>query len=81
MAHVDHPFPWSRVAVAYTFVYPDRRRRDPDNRLASGKPILDGVVAAGIIADDSDKVVASIAVLPPVVGDHREVRVTITRLD
>ena len=32
---------------------PDRRRRDWDNLLAATKPVLDGLVAANVIEDDS----------------------------
>lgn len=37
--------------VTLTYYFRDKRRRDPDNY--SGKLILDGLVSAGIIADDS----------------------------
>lgn len=43
------PITRARVTIRYDF--PDRRRRDPDNY--SGKMILDGLVKAGIIEDDS----------------------------
>lgn len=46
---VDRPFQRARVVIKYYF--PDRRRRDPDNY--SGKMILDGLVLAGVIEDDS----------------------------
>jgi crossover junction endodeoxyribonuclease RusA len=39
------------VTVSITYFFPDRRRRDPDNY--SGKMILDGLVRAGILKDDS----------------------------
>ena len=43
------PFEYADVTLRYSFK--DRRRRDPDNY--SGKMILDGLVGAGIIKDDS----------------------------
>ena len=43
------PIECARVTISYTFK--DGRRRDPDNY--SGKMILDGLVNAGILADDS----------------------------
>ncbi len=46
-------FPLQRAAVTLEYHFKDKRRRDPDNY--SGKMILDGLVAAGIIADDSFK--------------------------
>lgn len=45
----DQPLDKARVRIVYWF--PDRRRRDPDNY--SGKMLLDGLVGAGILADDS----------------------------
>lgn len=43
--------PFECAVVRITYYFPDRRRRDPDNY--SGKMLLDGLVAAGILADDS----------------------------
>lgn len=43
--------PLPRAVVILTYYFPDRRRRDPDNY--SGKMILDGLVRAKIIEDDS----------------------------
>ena len=43
--------PIPRAKVTLTYYFKDRRRRDPDNY--SGKMILDGLTAAGIIEDDS----------------------------
>lgn len=45
------PEPLSRATVTLLYHFKDKRRRDPDNY--SGKMILDGLTAAGIIADDS----------------------------
>lgn len=38
------------ATVRITYFFPDSRRRDPDNY--AGKMILDGLTAAGVIADD-----------------------------
>lgn len=43
--------PLPRALVRITYHFKDRRRRDPDNY--SGKFILDGLKAAGVIEDDS----------------------------
>lgn len=43
--------PVCRALVELKYYFPDRRRRDPDNY--SGKLILDGLVAARVIFDDS----------------------------
>lgn len=43
--------PMKKATVNIKYYFTDNRRRDPDNY--SGKMILDGLVRAGIIADDS----------------------------
>ena len=45
------PEPLRRAVVTLTYHFADKRRRDPDN--FSGKMLLDGLVRAGILADDS----------------------------
>ena len=40
-----------KAKVRLTYFFPDKRRRDPDNY--AGKVIMDGLVGAGIIKDDS----------------------------
>jgi len=42
-----------RAHITITWVAKDRRRRDIDNLFASMKAYIDGLVAAGLIADDS----------------------------
>jgi Holliday junction resolvase RusA-like endonuclease len=48
------------VRLVVTFHLPDRIRRDLDNLIASTKPLTDGLVAAGVMADDSVAVIESI---------------------
>lgn len=43
--------PLKRAVVRIVYHFRDNRRRDPDNY--SGKMLLDGLVRAGILADDS----------------------------
>lgn len=43
--------PIQRAKITLVYHFKDERRRDPDNY--SGKMLLDGLVKAGIIADDS----------------------------
>ena len=43
--------PIERAIVTLTYHFADKRRRDPDNY--AGKMILDGLVQAGILRDDS----------------------------
>jgi len=46
---------WARASVKIVFYHKDNRRRDEDNLIASMKPYIDGIVYAGLIADDSHK--------------------------
>ncbi|MFH1141265.1 MAG: hypothetical protein V1724_06330 [Chloroflexota bacterium] len=45
--------PFAQAHVTIRWEAKDRRRRDLDNLLASMKPALDGLVAAGVLEDDS----------------------------
>lgn len=45
------PDPLKRCRVHLHYMFPDKRRRDPDNY--SGKFILDGLVKARILEDDN----------------------------
>ncbi len=51
--------PYEKVVLVITWYEPDRRR-DPDNIMAGQKFILDGLVAAGTIPNDSQKYIAGI---------------------
>lgn len=45
--------PLGKVMVVVTFHFPDRRRRDPHNWVQHVlKPCVDGMVDAGVVADD-----------------------------
>ena len=44
---------WRFAEMTCKFYFRDRRRRDPDNLLASMKSAIDGFVDAGILTDDS----------------------------
>ena len=52
--------PSGRVAVSCTWVERDRRR-DPDNVEGGVKWLLDGIVRAGALKDDSQRYVASVS--------------------
>ena len=45
--------PYESCHITITFVAGDARRRDVDNCFSSMKSFIDGLVAAGLIADDS----------------------------
>lgn len=50
---------YEKVALIITWYEPDRRR-DPDNIMAGQKFILDGMVQAGTIPNDSQKYISGI---------------------
>lgn len=45
--------PVDKCEVRFTFIFGDRKRRDPDNYAATVKMIIDGLVLAGILPDDN----------------------------
>lgn len=52
MCCIPRPYePIKNAAVEISYFFPTRHRHDPDNY--AGKMILDGLVEAGILADDS----------------------------
>lgn len=46
-------YPVAKARVTLEFCFPDKRRRDPDNYSFSAKFLLDGLVKAGVLTDDS----------------------------
>lgn len=50
-----HGFPWQQATAHITWYPPTGRRRDYGNLLSALKPTFDGIVDAGILADDSSK--------------------------
>ena len=50
---------YEKVALVITWYEPDHRR-DPDNIMAGQKFIMDGLVQAGVIPDDSQKYILGI---------------------
>jgi len=51
------PEPLQTAQVTITFYVPDKRNRDADNLITRCKPILDALVTAGVIEDDSIAVI------------------------
>lgn len=47
-----HIGPQEAIHVRLHWQPKDRRRRDPDNQVATLKPCIDGLVAAGVVPDD-----------------------------
>jgi Holliday junction resolvase RusA-like endonuclease len=54
--------PLTEARVRCVIVTKSAVRRDPDNAIASMKPLIDGVVQAGILADDSFSVITDLSV-------------------
>lgn len=60
--------PLGKVKIRAILYPPDNRRRDSPNALfATSKPLIDGIVDAGVLSDDNDRVVKSLELMP---GDH-----------
>jgi Holliday junction resolvase RusA-like endonuclease len=54
------PEDWVALSLAeieVMMIVPDDRRRDWDNAIAARKPLMDGLVDAGVLTDDSNRVV------------------------
>lgn len=45
--------PFKKARLDLTFVFAQRRRRDPDNYLAATKSAIDALVKAGLLIDDN----------------------------
>lgn len=62
-----------RIAVGLTYVPRDKRRRDPDNLVVPlFKALVDGIVDAGIVPDDTPEyVLRSMPVILPPDGEQR----------
>lgn len=59
-----------RAVVDYRFRVPDRRRRDLANLIHACKPLVDGVVDAGLLRGDHWEVLAIGSVSVAVVGER-----------
>lgn len=80
LRHVHHSLPPLPlpvpVSATVTFHMPNRRRRDLDNLLAAMKPAWDGLVDAGVLADDNADQL-TITLKPPVYGQAAGVRLVL----
>ena len=54
-ARFSHAPSLERARLVVEIAFPDRRRRDPHNYMATVKPIVDGLVDAGVLPDDDAK--------------------------
>lgn len=58
--------------------WPDKRRRDRSNAASTIKALLDGVVEAGVLADDSDEHIVSETYTSHVEGNKGRIHLDIT---
>lgn len=62
----EHPepsdFPLRSAVVDYVVVTPTAQAPDPDGAVAAMKPVLDGIVDAGVLTTDSFKVIGRLSV-------------------
>jgi crossover junction endodeoxyribonuclease RusA len=72
-------FPWNRVVIHLVFRFPTQRRRDLDNLIGTAKPAIDGLVLAGVIADDSAANVVGLQ--PSIAVDPRVPRALVLRVE
>ena len=54
-ARFSHAPSLERARLVVEIAFPDRRRRDPHNYMATVKTIVDGLVDAGVLPDDDAK--------------------------
>lgn len=68
-----------RVTVTFHFTFPTKRRRDRANLHPTAKSLLDGIVKAGVLADDSDEFIdgPDIVITGETSGNPRHVHVTV----
>ena len=67
------------ATVEVVALFKDHKRHDPDNLIGAIKPIMDGIVDAGILPDDSFNVIRRLSVTQEI-GTHVGVRVVVTAL-
>ncbi|GAA4915809.1 hypothetical protein [Nesterenkonia rhizosphaerae] len=64
------PLDWARIVIYYR--YPTNHRREVNNLMPTSKAIVDGLVKAGVLADDNDtRVVGPDNRREPVNGPHQ----------
>ena len=67
--------PIEKCRMQITFFFPDKRKRDYDNYL---KMLLDGIAAAGIIADDNFNVIQTLKICGEVDKNEPRIEIEIT---
>ena len=72
--------PVAKVSVTFEFYLPDKRRRDLDNFGFAAKFILDGLVNAGILTDDSYKEVSELHFLVGGIANPKSINIHLHEL-
>lgn len=80
LAAGGHGLRWEKAMAQATFYWPDCRRRDIRNAEHSIKAAYDGIVDAGLIVDDSAKVLTHDATEFKVDPQHPRVEIVIRRI-
>jgi hypothetical protein len=57
---IDPSAPWTRVSVGAVWRYRIKRTRDLDNLVAGLKPMIDGLVEAGLLEDDHSGILVAL---------------------
>ena len=73
--------PWGKATVQAAFHYKTKRRRDDVNHLQMLKPAYDGVVDAGLLADDDSEHLTTLPATFHVDRENPRVELTFTRKD
>lgn len=74
----ESTFPWDKANIKIKFYFKTHAQRDIDNM--NQKFLLDGLVKAGIIKDDSAKVIGQVIVIPDYDKDNPRTEITIDKL-
>ncbi len=72
----DRP-PVDPADLIFEFVVPDHRIRDIDGLVGAAKPLIDGLVDAGVLVGDDTRHVRSLHATCRLVPGVREVRITV----
>ena len=71
--------PWQKATIQAKFVHKQKRRRDDINHMAMLKPAYDGLVEAGLLADDDSEHLTTLPATFAVDAACSRVELTVTR--
>lgn len=76
-----HPYRYDRAHITFAVRFPDNRRRDVHNLYGTAKAAIDGIVQAGLLADDRDEFLVGPDMRRTLPNGTPEVVITITPLE